>query len=56
LIDQTTALHEHQQVETIRASRLEAWALLMQALGGGWESTTENTFSSPTGGADRHAT
>jgi NodT family efflux transporter outer membrane factor (OMF) lipoprotein len=56
LVDQTTALHQHQQVETIRASRLEAWALLMQALGGGLGSTPQSAYPSAAGGADRHAT
>jgi NodT family efflux transporter outer membrane factor (OMF) lipoprotein len=55
LIDQTTALHQHQQLETVRASRLEAWALLMQALGGGLAPATEKTYSSSSGGAGRHA-
>jgi NodT family efflux transporter outer membrane factor (OMF) lipoprotein len=56
LVDQTTALHQHQQVETIRASRLEAWALLMQALGGGLKPTPKNAYSSSSGGTDQHAT
>jgi NodT family efflux transporter outer membrane factor (OMF) lipoprotein len=56
LIDQATALHQHQQVEAIRASRLEAWALLMQALGGGVASTADKAYSSTAGGAGRHAT
>jgi NodT family efflux transporter outer membrane factor (OMF) lipoprotein len=56
LIDQTTALHQHQQVEEIRAKRFEAWALLMQALGGGLESTTEKTYQLSDTGEGKHAT
>jgi NodT family efflux transporter outer membrane factor (OMF) lipoprotein len=55
LIDQTTALHQHQQVEEIRAKRFEAWALLMQALGGGLESTPEKDYRVSTTEGGHHA-
>lgn len=56
LIDQTTSLHQHQQVEEIRAKRFEAWALLMQALGGGLESTTEKAYQLSVTGSHKDAT
>jgi NodT family efflux transporter outer membrane factor (OMF) lipoprotein len=55
LIDQASELHQHQQVEEIRAKRFEAWALLMQALGGGMESTTEKSYQLSATGGDKHA-
>jgi NodT family efflux transporter outer membrane factor (OMF) lipoprotein len=56
LIDQTTALHQHQQVEEIRAKRFEAWAILMQALGGGLESTPAKDYRVSTTEGGHHAT
>jgi NodT family efflux transporter outer membrane factor (OMF) lipoprotein len=56
LIDQTIELHQRQQVEEIRAKRFEAWALLMQALGGGLESTTEKTYQLSVTGGHKDAT
>jgi NodT family efflux transporter outer membrane factor (OMF) lipoprotein len=55
LVDQTTALHQQQQVEMIRAKRFEAWALLMEALGGGLEATAEKAYPLPMTGVDKHA-
>jgi hypothetical protein len=43
-------------VEEIRAKRFEAWALLMQALGGGLESTTEKTYQLSVTGGHKDAT
>jgi NodT family efflux transporter outer membrane factor (OMF) lipoprotein len=37
LVSQTSLLRQQQQLATIKAKRLEAWVLLMQALGGGLE-------------------
>jgi NodT family efflux transporter outer membrane factor (OMF) lipoprotein len=55
LVDQTTALHQQQQVEAIRAKRFEAWALLMEALGGGLEATGEKAYPPSMAGVDKHA-
>ncbi len=55
LVDQTTSLRQQQQVEEIRAKRFEAWALLMQALGGGLESATEKTYQLSATGSYKHA-
>jgi outer membrane protein TolC len=40
LVSQTSLLRQQQQLATIKAKRLEAWVLLMQALGGGLEEHT----------------
>jgi NodT family efflux transporter outer membrane factor (OMF) lipoprotein len=55
LVDQTTSLHQQQQVEMIRAKRFEAWSLLMEALGGGLEATSEKAYPPSMAGVDKHA-
>ena len=53
LATQTTLLRQRQQLAAIQAKRLDAWTLLMQALGGGLESPSSAT--APRNGGDGHA-
>jgi NodT family efflux transporter outer membrane factor (OMF) lipoprotein len=53
LATQTTLLRQRQQLAAIQAKRLDAWSLLMQALGGGLESPSSAT--APRNGGDGHA-
>jgi NodT family efflux transporter outer membrane factor (OMF) lipoprotein len=55
LVDRATALHQQQQVEMIRARRFDTWAMLMEALGGGLESTGEKAYPLSARGAGKHA-
>jgi NodT family efflux transporter outer membrane factor (OMF) lipoprotein len=54
LVSQTSLLRQQEQLATIKAKRLEAWALLMQALGGGLEDQAHvaSNGSTPRGDHD----
>jgi NodT family efflux transporter outer membrane factor (OMF) lipoprotein len=53
LATQATLLRQRQQLAAIQAKRLDAWTLLMQALGGGLESPS--SAPAPPNGGDGHA-
>ncbi|AIF48285.1 fusaric acid resistance protein FusA [Dyella japonica A8] len=52
---EATLLRDRQQLAGIQARRLDSWALLMQAIGGGLEGGTDATPDAARPDGDRHA-